>query len=240
MCYLVTQKSSAKEITKHFGAPMRNPEELELVKIWYKADGFAHPNLLVLRDHQGERELELQQWGLMPSWNMPLEKMMKLAKNTLNAKSETVRELKSFKSSIVNKRCIIPVNNFFEYKHVKEGKETLKLPYLIHPHEQPFFNLAGIYSNYKEPGTDKWTTSFSIITEPANIFMAEIHNSAKRMPLILSDAMINDWINPDSPQNMIDEMMRYSIDDTCLASYRVRQDLKKSGNNESVLAPVSA
>lgn len=239
MCYLVTQKSNASEISAYYSAPFSRPEEIELVKTWYKADGFAHPSLLVLRDQEGNRELELQQWGLMPSWNMPLLAMLKLAKGTLNAKSETVRELKSFKNSIQSNRCVIPVDNFFEYKHVKEGTETLKLPYLIHPVSQPFFNLAGIFSNYRNPETDKWLTTFSIVTEPANVFMAEIHNSAKRMPLMLSNELINDWINPSSPPQLIDEIMRFSCDDSHLAAFRIRQDLKKAPNDESVLMPVN-
>ncbi|MGY3055428.1 putative SOS response-associated peptidase YedK [Pedobacter sp. UYEF25] len=240
MCYLVTQKSNASEISAYYDAPVTNSEEIEEMKTWFKADGFAHPKLMVLRDQEGKRELELQQWGLMPSWNMPMDKMLKLAKGTLNAKSETIRDLKSFKNSIDSKRCIIPVNNFFEYKHVKEEKEVQKLPYLIHPVEQPFFNLAGIYSHYKNPATDQWITSFSIVTEPANVFMAGIHNSAKRMPLMVSNELINDWINPSSPQKMVDEIMQFACDDSYLAAYRVRQDLKKAGNDESVMAQIES
>lgn len=240
MCYTATQTSKSYEYQDYYNASMAKLEDIEIMQTWYKADGFAHPKLLVLLDHDGQRELELQQWGLMPSWNMPLTEMLKKAKGNLNARAETIRELNSFKNSIKSKRCIIPVNSFFEYKHVGEGKEKQKLPYLIHPVNKPFFNLAGIYSHYLNPETKQWLTTFAIVTEPANKFMADIHNSAKRMPLMLSNEMISDWINPNSSTATIDEILAFSCDDAYLSAYRIRQDLKKAENDESVLIPIAA
>jgi len=243
MCYTATQTSKAYEYQDYYNASMARLEDIEIMQTWYKADGFAHPKLLVLLDHDGHRQLELQQWGLMPSWNKPFKEMLKLAKGNLNARAETIREKTSFKNSIKAKRCIIPVNSFFEYKHVGEGKEKETLPYLIHPVNQKFFNLAGIYSHYFNPETREWITSFAIVTEPANTFMADIHNrneNDKRMPLMLSNDLISDWINPASSPGLIDEILQYSCDDSHLAAYRIRQDLKKAENDESVLEPVAA
>ena len=240
MCYTATQTSKAYEYQDYYNASVARLEDIEIMQTWYKADGFAHPKLLVLLDHDGNRELELQQWGLMPSWNMPLSEMLKKAKGNLNARAETIRELNSFKNSIKSKRCIIPLNSFFEYQHVGEGKEKQKLPFLIHPVNQPYFNIAGIYSHYLNPETKQWLTTFAIVTEPANKFMVDIHNSAKRMPLMLSNDLVSDWINPASPPGIIDEILQYSCDDSHLAAYRIRQDLKKADNDESVLEPVAA
>ena len=239
MCYTATQTSKAYEYQDYYHASIVKLEDIEKMQTWYKADGFSHPKLLVLIDHEGNRELELQQWGLMPTWNMPLTEMLKKAKGNLNARAETIRELNSFKNSIKSKRCIIPVNSFFEYQHIGEGKEKKKLPYLIHPVNQPFFNLAGIYSHYLNPETKQWLTTFSIVTEPANNFMADIHNSAKRMPLMLANELISDWINPNSSAAMIDEILQFSCDDSHLSAYRIRQDLKKAENDESVLIPLN-
>lgn len=244
MCYTATQTSKAYEYQNFYSASMARLEDIEIMQTWYKAYGFDHPKLLVLLDRDGNRELELQQWGLMPSWNKPLTEMLKIAKGTLNARAETIRKLSSFKNSIKSQRCIIPVNSFFEYKHVGIGKKKQKLPYLIHPVNQPYFNLAGIYSHYLiNPKTKEWLTTFAIITEPANTFMADIHNRKeddKRMPLMISNEMISDWINPASPPGIIDEILGYRCDDSDLAAYRIRQDLKTAENDESVLLPIAA
>ena len=227
MCYTATQVVKAYELQSFYTATI--PEQLPDSE-YYKADGFTHPSLIVLN---GNRELKLMQWGLIPIW-AKADAAAKLSNSTLNAKSETVRTLPSFKGSIGKNRCIIPVNSFFEYKHLDGDK----LPYCIHPKEQPFFNLAGIYSNYKQPDGN-WISTFSILTQPANVFMADIHNSAKRMPMMLSNNLIDDWINPSSPASMIDDIMQYACDDSSLAAYRVRRDLKKAPNDSSVLLGVS-
>jgi len=232
MCYTATQVTKAYELQSLYQANAIKPD---LEVSFYKADGFTHPKLLVLTQQENEKIIDLYQWGLIPTWNKPLPDMMKLAKGTLNAKSETVRKLPSFRAAIKNQRCVIPVNSFFEYKHTDGDK----LPYLIHPKETPYFNLAGLYSHYKDPATNEWLKTFTIVTEPANTFMADIHNSAKRMPLMLSNALVNDWINPDSPVSMVDEIMRYACDDNSLSAYRVRRELKKMANTEDVLLAVS-
>ena len=231
MCYTATQTSKAYEFQDFYKAKIPNPESIEQHAPLFKADGFTHPDLFVLLQKEGDRELQLMQWGLIPGWKKSMADMRKLSNSTLNAKSETVRSLPSFKNSIVSKRCIIPVNSFFEYKHVDGDK----LPYLIHPKEQPFFNLAGIYSYYLNPDNNEWLSTFSILTQPANVFMADIHNSAKRMPLMLSNELISDWINPETPASQIDEIMKYTCDDSSLAAYRVIRNLKTVPNSPEVL-----
>ena len=233
MCYTATQVSKAYEYQSFYVAKLSPHITSEDVGTFYKADGFAHPDLVVIVKRESGIEIDIMKWGLLPSWKKPLADMMKLSNSTLNAKRETIWEKPSFKGSIVNKRCIIPVNSFFEYKHVDGDK----LPYLIYPKSHPFFNLAGIYSYYKNPDNDQWIKSFSIITQEANEFMADIHNTAKRMPLMLSQDLVNEWLNPNAPRSIVDEIMQYSCDDDSLAAYRVRRDLKKLPNDESVLIP---
>lgn len=234
MCYTATQVSKAYEYQDFYKASLSPFVVEEDISTYYKADGFTHPNLVVIVQKESGTEVELMQWGLLPNWKKPLPEMMKLSNSTLNAKRETLRALPSFKNSIVNKRCIVPVNSFFEYKHVDGDK----LPYLIHPKSQPLFNLAGLYSFYKNPENDQWIKSFTIVTQEANEFMADIHNSAKRMPLMLSNELIIDWMNPDSPPSMVDEILKFSCNDESLLAYRVRRDLKKALNDESVLMPI--
>lgn len=234
MCYAGTQVTKAYDLQGYYQANLAPSLTPEYESKFYKADGFTHPSLLILLNQGSGKAIDLFQWGLMPTWKKPLADMKKLSNSTLNAKSETARTLPSFKNAIVKQRCIIPVNSFFEYKHVDGDK----LPYLIHPVEQPYFNLAGLYSFYKDPETNEWYKTFTILTQPANVFMADIHNSAKRMPMMLDNSLITDWINPDSPAALIDDIMQFACDDSSLHAYRVARDLKKLPNDENVLKPI--
>ena len=44
------------------------------------------------------------------------------------------------------------------------------------------FAVAGIWENWKHPGTEDWIRTFAVITCPANSLVADIHD---RMPVIL-------------------------------------------------------
>ncbi|WP_443945622.1 SOS response-associated peptidase [Pedobacter sp. AW1-32] len=229
MCYRVSQKVKGTELVKHYKAPLF--EELPGQPVYYHANGFSHPDLWTLANNKdGDKQTISMKWGLMPNWKKPLSEMLALSNNTLNAKGETIFEKPSFKGSIMTKRCILPVDGFYEYKEV--GKD--KLPYFIHPKEQPYFNLACIYANYQNPETNQWIRSFSIITGPANELMADIHNTKFRQPIILSDSQIDSWLDPNISKEEVIHLME-PCDDTAMAAYRVDRNLIKIGNNPEAM-----
>lgn len=212
MCYHTSQKGPALKIKAAFDVPM---EEEELFKSHYHANGFTHPHLAVISAVNG-KAIRLYQWGLIPSWIKTGEDAKKISNQTLNAKSETIFSLPSFRDSIVKRRCVIPVEGFFEWKHV--GSE--KVPYFIHPKEHQYFLLAGIFTGWKNPIDQEWVTTFSIITTEANELMADIHNSKKRMPLLIDVRNMDAWISPDLPKSGIIELMQ-PCDDTNMAAHTI-------------------
>lgn len=232
MCYRTTQVSKAYEYADYYKARLNPNIEIEDI-VYYHANGFAHPNLVTISAKDGVKEAERMQWGLMPNWKKPFADMIKLSNNTLNAKSETVFDLASFKGSILTKRCILPVEGFYEYKEVDNDK----LPYFIHPKEHPFFNIACIYAFYQNPANQEWIKSFSIITAPANEFMADIHNTKFRQPVIISNDQISSWLNPTTSKDEVIHLMN-PCDDSNMAAYRVDRELIKIGNKEEALKPI--
>ena len=229
MCYYVSVKTNPKQLMSAFNAPF--PPGLAFKGI-HMANGFSHPLLPVLTFNDG-KSLNLYQWGLIPNLVKTKEQADKIANLTLNAKSESVFEKPAFKENIVERRCIVPVTGFFEYKHV--GKE--KTPYFIYPKVQAFFNLAGIFNHWTDPNSGKLTSSFSILTGPANELMASIHNSAKRMPLMIDDANIDMWIGGNIAKGSIIELMQ-SCDDTNMAAYQVNKNLIGIGDQPKALEEV--
>ncbi|GGG97213.1 SOS response-associated peptidase [Pedobacter zeae] len=232
MCYRATQTNKPYEYAEYYSAQLINEADLN-DKIYYHANGFDHPQLITVTANEGMRVVERMQWGLMANWGYSMDEMLKRAKKTLNARSETIFELSSFKNSIMAKRCIMPVNGFFEYKKVGNDK----LPYYIHPKDHRFFNFACIYAVYKDPATNKWHKSYSIVTGPANELMASIHNTEKRQPIIISNDQINAWLDPSTSKEEIIHLME-PCDDTNMAAYRVDRDLIKIGNNPEALKEV--
>ena len=80
-------------------------------------NGAPSQDLLVIRRNQktGEVSLDPLRWGLIPYWCED----PKGGRKPINAKCETVRTLPSFREAYLKRRCILPVDGFFEWKAIK-------------------------------------------------------------------------------------------------------------------------
>lgn len=123
-------------------------------------------------------------WGLVPFWAKDDKNGYKM----INAKAETLSKKVSFKSSFKNKRCIILVDGFYEWKKEK----NTNIPMRITLKEKSVFSLAGLYSSYTKDDGSKLHTC-TIITTTPNDIMNPVHN---RMPVILTKASEKIWLNP--------------------------------------------
>ncbi|OLS20790.1 MAG: putative SOS response-associated peptidase YedK [Candidatus Heimdallarchaeota archaeon LC_2] len=124
----------------------------------------------------------------------------------INARSERLLELKMYVESFQKRRCLIPVNGFYEWKKAEKTNEP-KTPYYIHMRDEAVFALAGIYSN-KSPidkflksneqdntivGTEMPANrSCAIITSSPNELMKPIHS---RMPVIITKDNEKLWLD---------------------------------------------
>ena len=64
------------------------------------------------------------------------------------------------------RRCIVPVDGFFEWKAIKGQKA--KQPYAIAMKDGSPFGLGGLWENWKDPTSGEWVRTFAIITTDAN------------------------------------------------------------------------
>lgn len=96
----------------------------------------------------------------------------------INARSETAFEKKTFRESLVSRRCIIPSTGFYEWDQNKKK-------YLIRKEDCNELYMAGVYNYYNEEHR------FVILTTAANASMEKIHH---RMPVILNKDQMEDWI----------------------------------------------
>ncbi len=181
MCFFFGLPATAAVIKKRYNKPFKTPERFSPSD---KFNGFAHPQTPIITTDDSQY-ITMGTWGLLPHW----AKDASFQKNTLNARIETLEQLPSFKDTVTN-RCLIPATCFYEWRH--EG--TQKKPYRISSTEDEIFSFAGIYSDWTNPVTGDTQRTYSIITTEANTCMQFIHNTKKRMPVILHTQDETSWL----------------------------------------------
>jgi putative SOS response-associated peptidase YedK len=139
--------------------------------------------ITIINDGEKNR-VGLLKWGFVPNF----AKDEKIGNKMINAKSETLQEKPSFRSSFQTKRCVILADSFYEWK-TDENKKT---PMRIGIANKNLFLMAGLWSTFiKEDGSKLHTAT--IITTKANELMSKIH---ERMPVILDEDSVFNWLNP--------------------------------------------
>lgn len=135
----------------------------------------------------GERSLDLLSWGLIPYWSKAKPKPP-----PINAKAETVQKAAMFRDAYARRRCILPVDGFFEWRAVRGSK--VRQPYAIAMKDRSPFGLAGLWENWRDPASGEWVRSFCVITTDSNALVGEIHH---RMPVILAPADYERWLGEE-------------------------------------------
>lgn len=184
MCYYVDTSLTKDAIKKNYGVGYEGPE--------YKPakflNGFTNALVPVILDENPD-VCTSANWGLIPHWS----KDTAIQKQTLNAKIETVETKPSFRNNY-NKRCLVLVKGFYEWKWLDDKGKSKHKHYLT-VKNQEIFSLGGIYSHWTNKATGEDMTTFSIVTTEANELMAEIHNSKHRMPIVLHHNIEKQWLS---------------------------------------------
>src|SRR5262249_31928248 len=114
--------------------------------------------LIISRNHRtGEVSLDPLRCGLIPYWCTDPNG----GRKPINVKYETPQKLPTFRDAYRRRRCVVP-DGFFEWKAIMGQKA--KQPYAIAMKDGAPFGIAGIWENWKEPGTGEWIRTFAIIT----------------------------------------------------------------------------
>ena len=185
---------------------------------------FAYPRLAVVR----EDGIFLHDWGLIPSWVRNLLTANDLRTKTLNAEGEAVFEKPTFRESIAQQRCLLPVSGFYERREVN----GVKYPYYIQHKEQDYFSLRSLYDTSINKDTGEIRNTFRIITTPANALMEKIHNLKKRMPLILSPENEMKWLEPGQRPEEKKKIKVYP--EAGMKAYAISRDANNAHQNRDV------
>lgn len=138
---------------------------------------------LAVVNWQDRRQLIPMSWGLLPFWSQKGKGAFPL----INVRCESLKEKPVFKHYLAKQRCLIPADGFFEWRE----ENNHKVPYRIIVNNDPLFAFAGFWEKVAHPD-GKVDYGFAILTCEANALVYAIHD---RMPVILSSARENDWLD---------------------------------------------
>ena len=127
--------------------------------------------------------IEEAQWGYSF-----LDKKNNHEKNIINSRIETITDKLLFKDSYLKRKCLIPLNGYYEWA-IKNDK---KIPFFIHiPPCEPMY-MAGIWKYIDLTKNDNKV--FTIITKRSNDNLSKVHH---RMPVLLSVEEGEEYMNDE-------------------------------------------
>ena len=139
----------------------------------------------VVRMRREDREALSARWGLVRYGS----KDRKQAARGINARAESVATRPLFREAFQKRRCAVPTDGYYEWAGTKEQRR----PYWFHRPDGGLLAFAGLYEWWR-PAPDAWEATFAILTCPPNALAGRIHD---RMPVILPEERIDDWIFGD-------------------------------------------
>ena len=99
----------------------------------------------------------------------------------INARAETALERRTFRESVLHRRCVIPARHFYEW-------DSDKNKVIFFREDRPVLFMAGFYNRFQDGAR------FIILTTEANASVDPVHN---RMPLVLDEGELEDWVYDD-------------------------------------------
>ena len=157
-------------------------------------------------DDESTRRVRSMRWGLIPPWVKTTEDGNPDNKGPLliNARAEKVTSSPAFRTSAKSKRCLIPMDGWYEWRpnpggDGKKAGSSNKTPFYMYGADGELLFMAGLWTTWRPAGAAKDAPpllSCTIITTDAAGPLAEIHD---RMPLTISEPDWDHWLDPNAP-----------------------------------------
>jgi putative SOS response-associated peptidase YedK len=185
---------------------------------------------LVVVQREDRRAVTAYRWGLIPHW----AKEAKIGSRMFNARAETITTSPAFRDAFARKRCLVPVDSFYEWK--REG--SIRQPYRVARMDGRTLALAGLWSGWHEPASDSVRRTFTIITTTPNAALADLHD---RMPVVIGEDGWARWLdpNPADPGELLGLLLpNETVDLDVYPVERTVNDVRRDG--PELIQPLSA
>jgi len=184
VCGRYTLGVASDELVEAFDVP---PPAFEWSPRYNVAPGQDCP--VVARDRKGTR-MGLLRWGLVPGWmdDPP-------SGGFVNARAESAGEKPSFKEAWARRRCLVPVDGFYEWgtPGEEDDEDRESVPYWFRRPNGSLFTLAGLWEG----------TTFAVLTTEANPDVAPVHH---RMPVLVASWNRHRWLDAATPPEEVTEL----------------------------------
>ncbi|MCY4158768.1 MAG: SOS response-associated peptidase [Bacteroidetes bacterium] len=169
MCGRIAQIGSAEDLIELIGVK----EGYESISNMPPSYNVAPGNkiIAVLVNHTGNKSWTILKWGMLPNW-------IKVKRPVINARGETIAQKPMFRDAFHQRRILIPVDAYYEWRLIEGGKQ----PYCIKRKDHAPLLLAGIHND----------NECVIITRPPRQEIAFVHD---RMPAIISYKRAHPYLN---------------------------------------------
>jgi putative SOS response-associated peptidase YedK len=165
--------------------------------------------LPVILDESPDR-LTSARWGLVPEWS----EGPRADPDPINARAESLTEKRHFREAYEQRRCLVPVDGFYEWVEDGDGKT----PYFVSRADDRPFLLAGLWETWTPEQTQTGlgefgggdggpnrdpepVQSFTIVTSEPNDFLADYHH---RMAVPLDRELSDRWLTADKPEELLE------------------------------------
>lgn len=143
----------------------------------------------IIDEHGDQRRLRVVHWGLVPPWSRDASGAARL----INARCETIMEKPSYKQAYAKRRCLIPMDGWYEWSG------TQKQPWYV-SRKDGIAGVAGIYERWVSPNADPTDPrnvlhTFAVITTDNSEDLAHVHD---RMPVLIERKDYDWWLDPSS------------------------------------------
>lgn len=176
--------SDFQDINKHYGL---------------RGEAFTVPNYnaspaqqLPVITNLAKKEISFIHWGINKQWSNNKTVSPKL----LTVKSDLLLSKVSLKKALIERRCIVPVNGFYLWKHYSKKRKT---PHYFNLPEQDIFSLIGIWEEFED--MEGSTTHTFKILEVSNQLNA--HGFPDFLPIVITKDDEKIWLDDYSSEEQL-------------------------------------
>jgi putative SOS response-associated peptidase YedK len=145
---------------------------------------------------------------------------------------KTINKSKELRKAFQRKRCIIPINGYYEWKKLSE---KITIPFYLRMINTDILGVAGIYSTQTDPdGNTKF--EFTVILVSANELVEPLNET---MPALLPEGMFDQWLDPLQTDVELLEKALKPAPTSDMASFRISNKVDDvEANSPELIHPV--